>query len=89
LTAPGSCQQLLQQLSDTPISVLIANVGGGICGPRLYWHYSDADESYVQQLNGQACYSLAKGLLPAMIESNKGAVVAVSSIMHHVSHSAL
>jgi short-subunit dehydrogenase len=84
LTAPGSCQQLLQQLSDTPVSVLIANVGGGICGPRLYWHYSDDDEAYVQQLNGNACYSLVKGLLPAMIERNKGAVVAVSSIMHQV-----
>ncbi|WIA18296.1 hypothetical protein OEZ85_009761 [Tetradesmus obliquus] len=82
LTAPGSCQQLLQSLSDTPVSVLIANVGGGICGPCLYWHYSDADEAYVQALNGQACYSLVKGLLPGMVARNKGAVVAVSSIMH-------
>jgi short-subunit dehydrogenase len=39
----------------------------------------------VQQLNGQACYSLVKGLLPAMIKENKGAIVAVSSIMHMVS----
>jgi short-subunit dehydrogenase len=85
LTAPGSCQQLLQQLSDTPISVLIANVGGGICGPCVYWDYSDADETYVQQLNGTACYSLVKGLLPGMIGRNRGAVVAVSSIMHQVS----
>lgn len=36
----------------------------------------------MQQLNGQACYSLVKGLLPAMIKENKGAIVAVSSIMH-------
>lgn len=84
LTAPGSCQQLLQQLSDTPITVLIANVGGGACGPMVYWEYTDEDEAYVQALNGQACYSLVKGLLPSMIERNKGAIVAVSSIMHKV-----
>lgn len=84
LTEANSCRQLLQHLtiSNTPISILIANVGGGIRGPTPYWEFTEDEETYLRNLNGQACYSLVRGLLPDMIRRGRGVIVAVSSAMH-------
>ncbi|KAF8061903.1 EGF1 [Scenedesmus sp. PABB004] len=84
LTAPGACDALLARLDaeGTRVAVLVANAGGGISGPRCYWDYAAGDEAYVAALNGGACYALVRGLLPGMLSARRGAVVAVSSLMH-------
>lgn len=83
LSTPDGRQQLLRQLAADSIhvSVLVANAGTNVGPPRPFWEYSAADERFMQQLNGQACYELVRALLPAMLAQGAGggAVVAISS----------
>ena len=60
---------MLQHLTDfsIPIAVFVANLGLNIGSPRLYIEYSATEEAYIQATNGQACYSLVRGLLPGML----------------------
>lgn len=81
----SSYSKLLQHLTDNNIhiTVLVANAGG-IPNPdsafKPYWEIPEADETQIMNLNGQACYSLVRSLLPAMVTRKKGAVVCISSI---------
>eukprot|EP00775_Hariotina_reticulata_P012164 gene12164-12302_t len=62
-------QQLLRCLTDSsiPITVFVANLGLNTGSPRPYIEYSATEEAYIQATNGQACYSLVRGLLPGML----------------------
>lgn len=62
-------QQLLRCLthSSIPITVFVANLGLNTGRPRPYIEYSATEEAYIQATNGQACYSLVRGLLPGML----------------------
>lgn len=76
--------KLLQHLSDNNIhiSVLVANAGGTpwpIYKP--FWQYTDHEASVIATLNGNSCYDLVRGLVPAMVAARKGAVVCISSVV--------
>jgi short-subunit dehydrogenase len=84
LTSPGATKKLLEATKDLPVSVVIANAGGGVPCFKPFWEQSQKDLDYVKDLNGTQAYSLLHGVVPRLLQRGKGAIVVVSSLATYI-----
>jgi short-subunit dehydrogenase len=84
LTSPGATKKLLEATKDLPVSVVIANAGGGLSCFKAFWEQPQKDMDYVKDLNGTQTYQLLHGIIPRLLARGKGAIVVISSLATYI-----
>ncbi|HEX2851203.1 MAG TPA: SDR family NAD(P)-dependent oxidoreductase [Acidimicrobiales bacterium] len=80
LSDPAVVAGLIGRVEDDagPVDVLVNNAGVGVIGSFL--HLTDDDARWIFQVNALAPISLARQVVPRMLERGGGAIVNVSSL---------
>lgn len=81
ITSSEGCQQLLEQLADSPVDILVNNYG---TANRHNWQDTDTDKWLeMYQVNVLSAARLAQGLMAGMKQSGWGRIVNLGTIGSH------